>query len=310
MTYWLLVAVLPWLEGAVAGLAGPRLARRVHPATATWCLSLVAVGIGAATAIGAAAAAVALAGPHLSILGAHDPDKLAKALLLSLPVLAASLAIVPVAGPAIRDLLIARQVWRLASPVDGVLVVEDDDPEAYAVPGRPGLVVVHTGLLEVLSPIEQKVVLAHERSHLSRRHYAHVLTVRVAAWLNPLLRPLVGCVGEQSERWADEDAARAVGDRTVAARAIARAALARSATRRSERHAVLAVASGGDATARARALMSPPLPVRKSALFAVVLLALVFPANSGAAAHAVEDAYQRACDQIVGAVTPGSAQAR
>ena len=308
VTCWLLFAVLPWVEGAVVGLTAPWLVRRVHPATATWCLTLGAIGIGLATALGAAAGVVALlmpalGGPRLADLGIWDPSKLATALLVFLPLLAAALAMIPVGGPALRDLVAARLTWRQASPVDGVLVVEDDDPEAYAVPGRPGLVVVHTGLLDALSPIEQQVVLAHERSHLSRRHYVHVLSVRVAAWLNPTLRPLVRSVAEQIERWADEDAAGVVGDRTTAARAIARAALARSATRRSERYPVLAAASGGDATARARALMSPPLPARKSALFAVVLLALAFPAYSGVGARAVENAYEQACEQFVGAVT-------
>ncbi|MFI5958690.1 M56 family metallopeptidase [Cryptosporangium sp. NPDC051539] len=301
-----LVAILPWVEGALVGLLAPRLARRVHPGTATWCLTLVAVGVAAATAIGVAAAAVAIARPALWDVPV-DPDKLAVLLLVGLPLLAAAAAVVPVAWSAVRDLLAAQGTWRRAKPVNGVLIVDDPDPEAYAVPGRPGLVVMHTGLLDALGPVEQRVVLAHERAHLDRRHYVHVLLVRVATWLNPLLRPLTASISEQVERWADEDAARAVDDRTVAARAIAKAALARSAARRSRVHGVGAFsrrpqpvlrATSGDATARATALMAPPLPVGRPLLVFVTVVALALPLHSGWGAAAVKQAYDKACEQI------------
>ncbi|GAA3391129.1 M56 family metallopeptidase [Cryptosporangium minutisporangium] len=308
MNSWLLAAVLPWGVGAVVGRVGPRLARRVHPATATWCLTLVAFGVAAATAIGAAAAAVALVRPALwdaslpAELGLHTPGRVATVLLIGLPVLAALAAGIPVAWSAVNDLLAAKASWRRARPVDGVLIVDDPDPEAYAVPGRQGLVVLHTGLLAALAPVEQEVVLAHERSHLDRRHYAHVLLVRVATWLNPTLRSLAASIAEQVERWADEDAARAVGDRTVAARAIAKAALARSAVRSGRRPVArrepVLRATAGDATARATALMSPPLPAGRPLLVLVAALALALPVHSGWGAHAVESAYQKACEQF------------
>ena len=310
MNCWLLAAILPWISGAVVGRAAPRLARRVHPATATWCLTLAALGVAAATAIGAAAAAVWFARPALwnaplpTAYGLHTPGRVAVVLLIGLPLLAAAAAVVPVAWSAIRDLLVAKTTWSRARPVDGVLIVDDPDPEAYAVPGRPGLVVLHTGLLGVLAPEECDVVLAHERSHLRRRHYAHVLLVRVATWLNPTLRPLPASIAEQVERWADEDAAREVGDRTVAARAIAKAALARSAVRSGRRpvprrspEPVLR-ATAGDATARATALMAPPLPAGRPLLVLVAVLALALPIHAGWGAHAVESAYQKACDQL------------
>ncbi|TQS45673.1 M56 family metallopeptidase [Cryptosporangium phraense] len=306
------VALLPWIEGALVGLLAPRLARRVHPGTATWCLTLVAVGVAAATAIGVAAVAVALARPALWDVPV-DPDKLAALLLVGLPLLACAAAAVPVAWSAVRDLVAAKTTWRRAEPVNGVLIVDDPDPEAYAVPGRPGLVVMHTGLLDALSPVEQQVVLAHERAHLDRRHYVHVLLVRVATWLNPLLRPLTASIAEQVERWADEDAARAVDDRTVAARAIAKAALARSAARRSAAHSgalrrrtPVLRATSGDATARATALMAPPLPVGRPLLVLVTVVALALPLHSSWGAHAVEQAYDKACEQISRTVHPGA----
>ncbi|EXG79740.1 M56 family metallopeptidase [Cryptosporangium arvum] len=313
---WLLAAVLPWAVAAIVGLAAPDLVRRVHPATATWSLTLVALGVATATAIGAGAAAVALLRPLLweaplpDGYGLHTPGRVAVVLLVGLPLLAAAAAVVPVAWSAVRDLLAAKDTWGRARPVDGVLIVDDPDPEAYAVPGRPGLVVMHTGLLEVLAPGEQEVVLAHERSHLRRRHYAHVLLVRVTTWLNPLLRPLVASVTEQVERWADEDAAREVGDRTVAARAIAKAALARSAVRSGRSPVVRRTpqpvlrATTGDATARATALMTPPLPAGRPLLALVIVLALALPIHSGWGARAVESLYRSACAQISEQVRP------
>ncbi|MFG1920922.1 M56 family metallopeptidase [Cryptosporangium sp. NPDC048952] len=313
---WLLAAVLPWAVAGLTGLAAPSLVRRVHPATATWSLTLVALGVAAATAIGAGAAAVALARPLLAEAplpdgyGLHTPGRVAVVLLIGLPLLAGAAAVVPVAWSAVRDLLAARDTWSRARPIDGVLIVDDPDPEAYAVPGRRGLVVMHTGLLAVLAPGEQDVVLAHERSHLRRRHYAHVLLVRVATWLNPLLRPLVASITEQVERWADEDAAREVGDRTVAARTIAKAALARSAVRSGRTPVVRRApqpvlrATTGDATARATALMAPPLPAGRPLLALVIVLALALPIHSGWGARAVESLYQTACEQLI----PGDAR--
>lgn len=48
---------------------------------------------------------------------------------------------------------------------------------------------------------------------------------QLAARANPFLRPLRTAVAYSAERWADEDAAAAVGSRRVVARAIGRAAL-------------------------------------------------------------------------------------
>jgi len=46
------------------------------------------------------------------------------------------------------------------------------------------------------------VLLAHERSHLRHRHDRYTTLARVAATLNPLLRPTVGAVEFLLERWA------------------------------------------------------------------------------------------------------------
>ncbi|MFJ9518530.1 M56 family metallopeptidase [Kitasatospora sp. NPDC101801] len=107
-----------------------------------------------------------------------------------------------------------------------VVVLPDEVPYAYAVPGRPGRIAVSTGMLACLDEDERGALIAHERAHLSGRHHRYLLLVRLAAAVNPFLRPLREAVAFSAERWADEEAAQAVGDRRLTARAVGRAALA------------------------------------------------------------------------------------
>ncbi|MET9131025.1 M56 family metallopeptidase [Streptomyces antibioticus] len=95
-------------------------------------------------------------------------------------------------------------------------------------PGRrhgSGRIVVTSALLDCLEPAERRALFAHERAHLAARHHRHLLAVRLAAQANPFLRPLRTAVAYTAERWADEEAARAVGSRRTVARAIGKAAL-------------------------------------------------------------------------------------
>lgn len=111
-------------------------------------------------------------------------------------------------------------------PASSVVVLPEERPYAYALPGRPrDRVVVSTALLRGLVPPERRALFAHERAHLTGRHHRYLLAVRLAARANPFLRPLRTAVTYTTERWADEDAARSVGSRTVVARAIGKAAL-------------------------------------------------------------------------------------
>ena len=117
-------------------------------------------------------------------------------------------------------------------PGGGELIVTGDSAaDAYAVPGRPGRIVVSTGMLDVLDDTGRTALLAHERAHLSGRHHWFTAAARLAASANPLVRPLAAAVDFTVERWADESAASAVGDRQLVARAIASAAIAAKATR-------------------------------------------------------------------------------
>ncbi|HEX4786958.1 MAG TPA: M56 family metallopeptidase [Actinospica sp.] len=114
---------------------------------------------------------------------------------------------------------------------DRLVVTEDAAADAYAVPGRPGRIVVSAGMLGALDAAGRAALLAHERAHLSGRHHWFTGVARLAAAANPLVRPLAEAVEYTVERWADEAAAAAVGDRHLVARAIASAALASKATR-------------------------------------------------------------------------------
>lgn len=111
-------------------------------------------------------------------------------------------------------------------PATEVAVLRDSTPYAYALPGaRRDRVIVTTALLERLDPAERRALFAHERAHLAARHHRHLLTVQLAARLNPFLKPLSTAVSYTTERWADEDAAAVIGSRRTVARAIGKAAL-------------------------------------------------------------------------------------
>ncbi|GAB2972012.1 M56 family metallopeptidase [Streptomyces pseudoechinosporeus] len=142
--------------------------------------------------------------------------------------------------PALLAVLLAcgRTLWRhrrvrrhahraLAGlPGTEVAVLPDEVPYAYALPGgRRGRIVVTTALLSCLEPAERRALFAHERAHLAARHHRFLLAVQLAARANPFLRPLRTAVSYTAERWADEDAAHAVGDRRTVACAIGKAAL-------------------------------------------------------------------------------------
>lgn len=120
-----------------------------------------------------------------------------------------------------------RTRQRLPECDGGVLILDSDQPVAYAVPGRRGGIVVSRGMNDALEPSERAVLWAHERSHLNHKHHRYLIATEMAVAVVPPLRGLADQVHFATERWADEDAAVEVGgDRQLVARAIARAALA------------------------------------------------------------------------------------
>jgi len=179
-----------------------------------------------------------------------------------------------VAIPALLAVLAAcgRALWRhgrvrrrahraLAGlPGTGVAVLPDGVPYAYALPGgRRDRVVVTTALLECLEPAERRALFAHERAHLAARHHRFLLAVQLASLANPLLRPLRTAVAYTAERWADEEAAQAVGSRRTVARAIGKAALV---SRGAPSLTLAGFAAPGPVPRRVAALLAPAPVVR------------------------------------------------
>ncbi|WP_214108745.1 M56 family metallopeptidase [Acrocarpospora catenulata] len=229
---------LPFAVSVLGMLIARPLSERLPPRSATWLITLLAVATAVASTLTllvlAAEGVVQLAGfatytglPLDILRGDAQTSPLVAALAsVALTAGAAGLAVVAVrlrrarraSADAVRDL-----------PGEGLVAVLDDDVvDAFAVPGRPGRVVISTGMLAVLDENEQRVLLAHEEAHLRDRHHMFRNVTRAAAAVNPLLRPLARAVVYSTERWADERAADAVGDRTLAARALGRAALSRT----------------------------------------------------------------------------------
>ncbi|MBD0670461.1 M48 family metalloprotease, partial [Streptomyces sp. CBMA156] len=212
-----LAVVLPWGAAPAAG----RLAGLLPPREA----SLTLAGAAVLLAGGTVAALVGLF--HVPFLAALEHLRLAQVTAdwpAVLPVSCAAGALLAV--QAVRLVLAARRhrallsrAWTLTGEgtAEGdVLVVPGEEAEAFALPrhrGRAGRVVVSEGMLRVLGPSERAVLLAHERAHLRGRHHVFSAVVGLAAAAHPALARLGPALEFHLERWADEAAAAAVGDR-------------------------------------------------------------------------------------------------
>jgi Zn-dependent protease with chaperone function len=147
--------------------------------------------------------------------------------------------------------------------------------------------VVTTALLAGLRPAERRALFAHERAHLAARHHRFLLIARLAADANPFLRPLRTAVSYTTERWADEEAARTVGDRRTVARAIGRAALI---SRPAPGPAFAGFALPGPVPRRVAALLGPAPATRTwPSLFTAVGVA-AWTAAAGTAMSAMSSA--------------------
>jgi Zn-dependent protease with chaperone function len=128
----------------------------------------------------------------------------------------------------VRSLARHHRARRGPIPAGDLLVIKSESPTAFAVPGRHPHVVISTAMLDLLDSDEQRAMLAHERAHLRHHHHRLIIATEVAASMLPPLWLPARRVRFATERWADQVAAREVGDANIVARAIARAALARS----------------------------------------------------------------------------------
>lgn len=316
-----LLAYVPLLLPLFAACAARPLGERLDPRAATWLLagSAAALALFSSAALAVLAAAgfvrlplVAPAG-HWSAATVRAGDSVSKAEAAVAALLLAA------AGWAALRLLWRRTRALAAAAIEAaclpgparVVVVADPAPDAYALPGLPGRVVVSTGMLGALEPAEREAMLAHESAHLSGHHYAFVAVAQFAAAANPLLRPLAETVAFTVERWADETAAAACGDRRQVARAVGKAALAahRSPARRRLPFGALGLfglrggtpAGPGPVPRRVAALLAPPPrrlspPLDRSLLPAAVTLAAVGVSalSAFAAAHDLHALLERA----------------
>jgi Zn-dependent protease with chaperone function len=292
--------VMPLLATAAAG----QLARRLPPVAATWLLAGGAVALAAASSavLGLLALTALVRIPLVGAVSEMSGQVLSRGDPASVPVaVAAGVLLAAAAAGACRatwhrtTALIAagRQARRLPG-AGQIVVIDDEAADAYTLPGWPCRIVVTAGMMRALSPPECQVLLAHERVHASAFHYLFTTAARLAAAANPLLRPVAAAVSYTVERWADERAAAAAGDRRLAARAIATAALA--ATVAPPRHAGPAAAlaavarphgirGAGPVPRRVAALLGPPPQPRLLLLAAAVLLVAVAGASALEAAR-------------------------
>ncbi|MBO2457709.1 M56 family metallopeptidase [Actinomadura violacea] len=292
--------LLPLVLPAVMALAARPLSGRLPPRTATWLLTGTAVVLALAST--ATLAVLALGGalrlPVIAALGHlsehvlhRDPQTSPLVATVAGPALVASLGAAGCAAvQRVRALLAGAKAARELPGGGIVAVVEDEGADAFALPGRPGRVVVSTGMLSILDEAERRVLLAHERAHLAGRHHWFRALVHVATAANPLLWPLRGAVTFTTERWADERAA-AGADRERAARAIGKAALAHNGRPGLGHAAALGIGRvaglgrrrPGPLPRRVAALLAPPLPHRRWLVVATAALVVlsVWAANDG-----------------------------
>ncbi|MEU6662490.1 M56 family metallopeptidase [Streptomyces sp. NPDC046821] len=257
---------IPLLMPLLAVPAARRAAEWLPPRAAAWTLagfSVVLAGSSTA-ALGLLASAGALRLPPVAAFAHLSPPLLGDDASVPLPVsLLALVALAAGACALVRTGLRQRREMRTAHAgsaggADELSVHPDESPYAYALPGRPGRIVVTTGMLRALDAREREVLFAHERAHLKGRHHLFLSAAELAVTLHPMLRGLREPLAYALERWADESAASATGDRALTARAIGRAALAAArAPGPGARPRVALAATAGPVPRRVSALLAP-----------------------------------------------------
>lgn len=182
-------------------------------------------------------------------------------------------AVVLLAVGAVRTFRLLRQhrSLRLEQPRP-VHVAPSHQPYAVTLPGKAGQIVISTAMVELLDDDEQRVVLAHERAHARFRHDRYLLASELAAAALPPLRALAKRVNYSLERWADEAAAVACGDRRLVAITLGKVALQSNPP-------TIAGFSGLGVAARMGALLEPPIPNPSRGRLLVLWVSVVITAG-------------------------------
>ena len=266
---------LPLVIPALAGAAARPLAARLEPRLATWLLTAATVALAACStaalallagfAAARAPALAALGGYSLAVMQRADPIPLSAGALAALALAGAAAAVVVIFRNRARGL--AESYRRAAGlPAESIVVVPGPDIEAYALPGRPGRIVVSGRLLDRLDTGRRAALIAHEQAHLAGRHHLFVSVARLAAAANPMLLPVARSVEYTVERWADEHAAAVTGDRRLVAETIGQVALL--ATPGPRKAPAMAMGVVGQLTQRVSVAWAGPVPRRVAALLA------------------------------------------
>jgi Zn-dependent protease with chaperone function len=264
---------LPLLLALPLALAARWISTRGRPATAAYALVVSALVVTATSTWSLLLLALTLLDdvPPLAVLDDHPTLELPEPVpgpVALVAALALAWGAVRLARDLHRRLDTHRRLRAVGVPQDGLVVADWEAPVAVAVPGRPGHLLVTSGILRLLDADERRVVFAHERAHLAGRHHRLVAAAAAAAALNPLLIDVRETVAYLVERCADEEAAATVDDRDLTARAVARAALA---TLRPGPSVALGM-HGGPAVQRVRALGEPSPAPRRRRLLGPILL--------------------------------------
>ena len=154
-----------------------------------------------------------------------------------------------------------------------VHIAHSQRPFAVTLPGRAGQIVISTAMVDMLDEDERRVVLAHEEAHGRFRHDRYLFVAELTAAALPPLRAMARRVTYSIERWADEAAAAACGDRKLVAVTLGKVAL------HSNPRTVAGFAGLGVA-ARMGALLAPPVPTPRRyhliALWSTLAVATAF----------------------------------
>jgi len=266
---WSVLVVPPLLVIAVRLLAD-RLPPGATARAVTWSAAAAAIGSTVNLALFAAHAAAGLPAVGRALgwsagIVARDTAVAPWAPWLSIGLLAA--AVVSVSYRWITQHRLLGLLPGIGSP--DLVMIPDATAGAFAVPGRPGHIVVTTGMRDLLDDRQFEALLAHERAHLAERHHRLVRVTQLAVAAHPALWWVGRHVDYLVERAADERAAAALGDRRTVATAIGTAALAGTVAHRSGLHAA---GVGGIVPRRVRHLLRPHPAALPRALVIVPVL--------------------------------------